>query len=63
MGGSWYLASLAEHDAHRGTPARGRVHAVCGIAFAPLRAGRTPAHQRVELEPAQLCPECVRAPR
>lgn len=60
--GSWYLQSLDDFDAHRGTSDRGRVNAVCGISFEPLRSRFASAtYQQGELETAQLCPECAAA--
>lgn len=36
----WYLQSLSNRDTHRGYLRRGRVLAVCGVEFSPLRAWR-----------------------
>jgi hypothetical protein len=55
---SWYLQSLNAHDTHRGHLRRGRVLAVCGVEFSPLRAGiARPALPAEPPDPDQICPE------
>lgn len=55
----WYLQSQNAQDTHRGHLRRGRVLAVCGVEFSPVRA----SFVRTALpgEPSdvqQICPEC-----
>lgn len=55
----WYLRSTGDHDTHRGHLRRGRVLAVCGMEFAPLRAGiACPALAAEPPDPELVCPEC-----
>ena len=55
----WYLQSLKAHDTHRGHLRRGRVMAVCGVEFSPLRAGiARPALPAEPPDPEQVCPMC-----
>jgi hypothetical protein len=62
----WYVRSLSDYDTHRGwyCTSIGRVHAVCGVEFAPLPVGWS--GDRLALtgqppDPEQVCPDCYRA--
>lgn len=57
---SWYLRSKDAQDTHRGHLRRGRVLAVCGVEFSPLRTWRKGGSE-LSAEPSnseQVCPEC-----
>lgn len=59
---TWYRQSLNTHDTHRSHLRRGRVLAVRGVEFSPLRAWCKPgsALSGGPSEPKQICPECYR---
>lgn len=56
---TWYVRSRSNQDTHRGHLRRGRVLAMCGVEFSPLRG--TFARTALPGEPSdvqQICPEC-----
>jgi hypothetical protein len=58
---SWYRRTTSERDTHSGHLRRGRVLAVCGVEFSPIRAWRSRgAALPGAPDPAQTCPECQR---
>jgi hypothetical protein len=59
---TWYRRSMNDHDTHRGHLRRGRVMAVCGVEFSPLRAWRKSgsALPGEPTDPEQVCLECYR---
>jgi hypothetical protein len=59
---NWYRRSLSDHDTHRGHLRHGRVMAVCGMEFSPLRAWRKggSALRGEPTDPEQICLECHR---
>lgn len=61
----WYLRSTGDQDTHRGYLRRGRVLAVCGVEFSPVRAltTRGPALPGEPSDPEQICPQCYSATR
>jgi hypothetical protein len=56
---TWYRRSMNDHDTHRGHLRRGRVMAVCGVEFSPLRAWRKSgsALPGEPPDPEQVCSE------
>lgn len=56
----WYLRSTGDRDTHHGHMRRGRVLAVCGVEFSPVRALtiRGPALPGKPSDPDQICPKC-----
>ena len=55
---SWFVRSLAPGDVHRGALDEGRVRAVCGLTFLPLRESGQARYSELP-EPEWVCAGCL----
>lgn len=58
---AWYLRSYRDEDTHRGRlNGEGKVSAMCGATFAPVRnpLDGTTALPGYPPDPGQVCPDC-----